>query len=414
MISSENYLTGAILIDSGAVPIAQRYVRPCDFGDERCRAIYSAALDLKGAGKVVDPVSIKEQAAHHGIPLENDYLAQLMDITPTAANAADYARRVAEDSRKRQLKGLLDKVQQNEIESLDKTLSVLREGVRELSEGVPGTGLLTPDDSLREFMDYVTKGNSRSNFIPSRFPILDKTLGGGFIRGGLYIVGARPAVGKSSFAVNLADTIRGNVLLVSLEMAPAQITGKRVSRRTGIPTGQLLAGKINEEEWTKVIQASNVLLKSGVHLNDRYDLTVPGIQSLAEGVPNLQAIIVDYLGLILPTNRGGSTYENTTQISRGLKRLALALNVPIICLCQLSRSVESREDKRPRLSDLRDSGAIEQDADGVLFLYRDDYYKGATGDESHAILSIAKNRHGGLGTIDFKFHRAISRFLEVP
>lgn len=414
MISNENYLAGAILIDSGAIPLAQRHVSSADFADERCRAVYSAAICLEASGKVIDPVSIKEQAARNGTVLEDDYLVQLMDITPTAAYAADYARRVAEDSRKRRLKELLEKVQQNDAASLSETLSALRDGVQEISEGVSHVGLLSPNDSLHRFMDYATKGSSQSNFVPSRFPLLDKTLGGGFIKGGLYIIGARPAVGKSSFAVNLADTIRGNVLLVSLEMSPDQITAKRFSRRTAIPTGRLLSGQLSDEEWGKLAQASDVLLRSGVHLNDRYDLTVAEIRNLAESVSDLQAVIVDYLGVIQPSNRGGSSYENTTQISRDLKRLALSLNIPIICLCQLSRSVEGRGDKRPRLSDLRDSGAIEQDADSVMFLYRDDYYNGVTGDSSTVTLNVAKNRHGGLGTIDYLFFREISGFKEVP
>lgn len=414
MISNEAYLAGSILIDARAVLLCERHVRPSDFEDERCKAVYSAALGLGAAGKVIDPVSIKDRAAQDGVVLENNYLVQLMDITPTAANAADYARRVAEDARKRRLKELLEKVQQNDTASLDETLSALRDGLQELSEGGMHVGLLSPDDSLHRFMDYAAKGSSQSNFVPSRFPLLDKTLGGGFIKGGLYIIGARPAVGKSSFAVNLADTIRGNVLLISLEMSPDQITAKRFSRRTAIPTGRLLSGQLSEEEWSKLAQVSDVLLRSGVHLNDRYDLSVAGIQSLAESVSDLQAVVVDYLGLIQPANRGGSTYENTTQISRDLKRLALSLNVPVICLCQLSRSVESREDKRPRLSDLRDSGAIEQDADAVVFLFRDDYYKGITGDSSTVALNIAKNRHGELGTITFQFFRAISGFKEVP
>ncbi len=414
MIGNEEYLAGSILIDAEAVPLCERYVRTGDFRDERCRAVYSAALGLRAAGKVIDPVSIKDQAAHDGVALGLDYLVQLMNITPTAAHAADYARRVAEDARKRQLKELLERIQQNDAAPLHETLSALREGMQELSDCTTHTGLISPDDSLRRFMDYAAKGSSQSNFVPSRFPLLDKTLGGGFIRGGLYIAGARPAVGKSSFAVNLADTIQGNVLFVSLEMSPDQITGKRFSRRTGIPTGRLLSGQLSEEEWGKLAQASDILSRSGVYINDRYDLTVSGVQNLAESVPDLQAVIVDYLGLIQPASRGGSTYENTTQISRDLKRLALSLNVPIICLCQLSRSVESREDKRPRLSDLRDSGAIEQDADAVMFLYRDDYYKGQAGDPSVVNLNVAKNRHGGLGTIDFRFFRAISRFAEVP
>jgi replicative DNA helicase len=252
-----------------------------------------------------------------------------------------------------------------------------------------------------------------ANFVPSGFAVLDEILGGGFIKGGLYIIGARPAVGKSSFAVNLADTIKGSVLFVSLEMGDELITAKRCARITGIPSGYILNGKLSEAQWEKIGIATSYLHRSAVYINSRFDLTVDQIQGLAQSIPDIQAIIIDYLGLIRPATQGGSTYENVSQISRDLKRLALSLNVPVVCLSQLSRTVEGREDKRPRLSDLRDSGAIEQDADAVMFLYREDYYRGAGGASSAVQLNVAKNRHGSCGTSEFTFYRAISAFKEV-
>lgn len=412
-MTSEKYLAGAILIDSKALELSRGLVSPGDFADVRCRAVFDAAASILSEGGIVDPVTIRERAARMGTDVSNEYIVQLMEITPTAANAADYARRVAEDARRRRVKDLASRVLEDPASTAGELLATLQRETRELSTGT-SAGLLSPNESLRRFTDFVAAaGEGAANFVPSRFPLLDNILGGGFIKGGLYIIGARPAVGKSSFAVNLADTIKGPVLFVSLEMGDELITAKRCSRLTGIPTGRILGGKLSDDEWGKIETATTYLFRSGVHLNSRFDLTVDQIQGLAQTVPGLQAIIIDYLGLIRPATKGGSTYENVSQVSRDLKRMALSLNVPVVCLSQLSRTVEGREDKRPRLSDLRDSGAIEQDADAVLFLYRDDYYKGTQATESAVQLNVAKNRHGSCGTTNFTFFRAISAFKEV-
>lgn len=162
--------------------------------------------------------------------------------------------------------------------------------------------------------------------------------------------------GASTFAVNLADNISGNTLFVSLEMTSEQITAKRVSRRIGVSSSRLLSGQLSDQAWEKVAMASSDISQRGLYLNSRYDLTVQQISLLAQAVPELRAVIVDYLGLIQPATRSASTYESISAISRELKRMAISLNVPVICLCQLSRQVESRQNRRPMLSDLRDSG----------------------------------------------------------
>lgn len=417
-VNNEAYIAGALLIDGKQVVQAIRgIVSRNDFHVEVYGAIFSAAFSLAADNEAIDPVSIRHRAKREGVELSNELLVDLMECTPTAANCVEYAQRVAEDAQKRRIKELASRIEEDETSSSDELLAALQRETEVIRGGSVQKGLLTPSDTLRRFTDHIVEaGEGRCNFVSSGFLRLDQILGGGFIRGGLYILGARPAVGKSTYAINLADNIKGNCLLVSLEMTPEQITSKQVSRLTGLSSSRLLSGRVSEEDWTGIAMAVSAISEQGVFINDRYDLTVQRIQLLAQKVPELRAVIVDYLGLIQPATRSGSTYENISQISRELKCMAISLNVPVICLCQLSRTVENRENKRPRLSDLRDSGAIEQDADAVMFLYREDYYTGgpADGQPSLVHLDVAKNRHGRTGQSEYSFFLQTSTFLEVP
>lgn len=416
-VTNEAYIAGALLIDEKTIQAIRSIIRREDFHIEVYGAIFSAALSLAADSEPIDMISIRDRAQKEGTELSKDFLLELMDCTPTAAYCVEYAHRVAEDAQKRRIKELATRIQEDDISTSDELLAALQRETEVIRGGSYQKGLLTPSDTLRRFTDHVVEaGEGRCNFVSSGFPRLDHILGGGFIRGGLYIVGARPAVGKSTYAINLADNIKGNCLLVSLEMTPEQITSKRVSRLTGLSSAKLLSGRVSDDDWVEIARASSALYEQGVFLNSRYDLTVQQIQLLAQSVPELRTIIVDYLGLIQPSTRSSSTYENISQISRELKRMAISLNVPVICLCQLSRSVESRADKRPLLSDLRDSGAIEQDADAVMFLYRQDYYTGgpAEGQPSFVQLDVAKNRHGRTGQVEFSLWLSSSTFKEVP
>lgn len=416
-MTNEQYLAGAILIDGEKVlPAVRGILPPGAFQLEAYRAVYVAGLSLLDAGEPIDPVSIKTQAKRQGVELSNNLLSQLMETVPSTAYCVSYAHRVAEDARTRAVKELAERIQSDTVSSADELLATLQREMEAIRDSSYQRGLLTPCDTLHRFMNYVVQaGEKRDNFISSGYSKLDNILGGGFIRGGLYILGARPAVGKSTFAVNLADNIEGNALFVSLEMTPEQIIAKRVSRRIGVSSSRLLSGQLSEQAWEKVAMASSDISQRGLYLNNRYDLTVQQIALLSQTVPELRAVIVDYLGLIQPATRSASTYENISAISRELKRMAISLNVPVICLCQLSRQVESRQNKRPVLSDLRDSGAIEQDADGVLFLYRDDYYSGgpADGQPSAVELTVAKNRHGQTGETGFNLWLKYSYFKEA-
>lgn len=416
-MNNEEYIAGAILIDGTQVLPAIRGILPAGaFQYDEYRAVYTAGLSLLDAGEPIDPVSIKTKAKQQGVELPEKLLVELMEVVPTAAYCVDYAHRLAEEARKRRIKELAGRIQSDTVSTSEELLAAMQREAQAIQGSHCQRGLLSPNDTLRRFMDYVVNaGKNRDNFLSSGFPGLDRLLGGGFIRGGLYILGARPAVGKTTFALNLADNISGNTLFVSLEMTPEQITAKRVSRRVGLSSSRLLSGQLSDQAWEKVAMASSDISQRGLYLNNRYDLTVQQIHLLAQSVPQLRCVILDYLGLIQPATRSASTYENISAISRELKRMAISLNVPVICLCQLSRQVESRQNKRPMLSDLRDSGAIEQDADGVLFLYRDDYYNGGPvdGQPSAVELSVAKNRHGQTGETSFNLWLKYSYFKEA-
>ncbi len=410
---TETCLAGAILLDEQCLPEVQNIVTANDFESELCRAVFIAACDLSAEGAAVDPVSISERAKRYGVTLRREWILDAMEIVPTANNASMYAHQVAEDARCRRVRSLAMQIVDDPLSTSDDLLADLQRGIEQIQTDSFCQGLNAPDDRIRGLFDHIIKSGS-SQFVPSGYDRLDKILGGGFIRGGLYIIGARPAVGKTTFALNLAENIKGNVLFVSLEMSPEAITAKQFSRLTGISVSDILTGKGGDEMWTKLATASVRISDSGIFLNRRYDLTPGQLQLQAKSVPDLQAIVVDYLGLLLPNTPTASTYERISAISRELKRIALQMKVPVICLSQLSRGVESREDKRPRLSDLRDSGAIEQDADSVMFLYRDDYYHPEfdAGGPSVVELSVAKNRHGSLGKVDFLAFLHSSYFRE--
>lgn len=265
-MNSEQYLCGAILIDGAQVLSAIRGILPAGaFQYGEYRAVYTAGLSLLDAGEPVDPVSIKAQAKRQGVELTNQLLTELMEIVPTTTNCVDYAHRVAEEACTRVVKELAERIQSDTVSSADELLATLQRETEAIRGSSYQRGLLTPCDTLRRFMDYVVQaGEKHDNFIPTGFKGLDGILGGSFIRGGLYILGARPAVGKSTFALNLADDMAGNSLFVSLEMSPEQLLAKRISRVTGYSAAKLLSGQLPDEAWEAVGMATTCIEKSGV------------------------------------------------------------------------------------------------------------------------------------------------------
>ena len=281
--------------------------------------------------------------------------------------------------------------------------------------------LATPAEVLLSFQEHREQMDSGTgvSFVPTGFRNLDTLLGGGMLSGGLYLLAARPGMGKTSLALCIADkaAARGPVLFVSLEMDPEQLSAKRLARETGIPSDKLLFGGLTSEEYDRVAQGSVSLSKLSLYLNRRPQATVEDIATLARKVKGLQLLVIDYFGLIQPSEKGRSRYESATEISGRLKALARSLKVPILCLAQLNRENMERRDKRPQLSDLRDTGALEQDADGVMLLHRPDYYE-AKGDKldpwepTPVEVILAKNRHASTGVCHIIFYLATCRVLQ--
>lgn len=416
-LNAEYGVAGSILIDPAAFPPAAELVAADDFSSALCRTIFRAAQDLHTQGRPIDPVIVQKWGADHGQTLEDNALRELMEITPTAANVRQYAAIVSLAAKRRGLKAIAQRIVEDVDTPTEQLLADASAELGELLEKAAGKRCLSSSDQMRSFYDdLAARESGRKNMIPSGFPKLDGILGGGFLRGGLYIVAARPGMGKTTFALNLTDQIKGGVLFVSLEMSENQLAAKRIASVTGIPSHRLLSGyNMTEEEHEKIASAAAALASSGVVMNKRCGATVAEIAAMARTVEGLSAVVVDYLGLIQPGNARVSRYEATTEISGALKRLAISLNVPVIALAQLNRAAESREDKRPRISDLRDSGSIEQDADGVLLLYRSDYYNKEPKqrwEPSLIELEVAKNRHAGCGVNYFNGYLAVSKMVE--
>lgn len=418
-LNAENAVAGAILIDPRAFDLVADALSPEDFQSELCRSVYQAAQGLSQKGEPIDPVAIGKYIRESGGQISNDTIVELMDITPTAANAPYYAGLVRDKARRRGLHRVAEHILEDDSTPTDEMLSSVAAEVSTLVEAAVGNRCVTSSDMMRSFYaDLEAREGGRKNFVSSGFPMLDDCLGGGFLNGGLYIIAARPGMGKTTLALNLAESFPGGVLFVSLEMSENQLTAKRVARETGIPSNRLLLGSgISEEESEKICTATVKLSGSGLSVNRRMGATVPEIGVMARSVHNLSAVVVDYLGLI-QHNGAGSRYEAVTEISGALKRLAMSLNVPIIALAQLNRAAETRLDKKPCLADLRDSGAIEQDADGVLLLYRQDYYEKQDKPPKRWTPSlieceVAKNRHAATGKVLFNAYLSVSRIAQA-
>lgn len=416
LFDAEVGVAGSILRDENAYFRVAKLVGEDSFALATPRNIFHAAAVLAAEGKVIEPIPIRELLAKEGITLTNETMLEYMEVTPTAANAEAYAESVQDHARRRRLIQLGEELTSSDRDTLD-LLNFAGDTLEQIRQGGQETACITSREMLSSFYETLSaREKGERNTVSSSYPRLDKILGGGFLRSGLYIVGARPGMGKTMFALNLADRMQGSVLFVSLEMSEDQITARRLARLSGVNSTRLLMGALDDEEYSKIGQCTSQLYKSRVVVNRRPSATVAEIGLMARSVKELSCIIVDYLGLIRSDDPRANLYERTTKISGELKQLARALNVPVIALAQLSRSIEGRTNKRPVMSDLRDSGAIEQDADGVLFLYRPGYYNDENPKEwegSYVECSIAKNRHGSCGKVEFNAFLATSRFEEI-
>ncbi len=395
--NAEASIVGCLLLCPDTKPAVAKLVSEGDFSSPAYGAMFSAAMEMDEPDSTVFHDAVKRR----GYTLPDGFFAGLGDIAVSRHNVELYARLLREDAQRRQLRELGQQLQDSTEEAAG-LITAAASRLREIERGSITGDIASPDDAFHAFWEHRRKVESGAGAVPTGFAPLDAILGGGMLRSGLYILAARPGMGKTTVALQFADSIAANVgrvLFVSLEMSLEQIEGKRIARMSGIPSDEILLGNGKNLDYRKIRSAAEELKKIPLHVSRRPTATVAQIRRMAKQIENLQCVVVDYLGKIAPSNSKASRYEATTVISGDLKTLAVELGVPVLCLAQLNRENTGRNDKRPQLSDLRDSGAIEQDADGVIMLHREDYYAADETPlkpwESVALeLIIRKNRHG--------------------
>lgn len=418
LATAEYSLVGCVLIDARCLPAAREILPTAEaFASEPCRKAYAAACRLEDEDKGIDPVIVGRAAG-----LSNDFLMQCMDLAPTCTRAAEYAKAVLDGYQRRQLQALGEKLQTEALcagSTADQLLTEARSTLDDLASTPGRCSVKSARDSLLDFMTFraeVQQGKRQA--IRTGFPSLDRILGG-FAQGGFYVMAARPGVGKSALGIALADMMARNrrVLYVSLEMTEAELNARRVAAVSDITCtfGKLLFGKTTEEQDAAIANACGKLYAHKLQISAVSTLTVPELELQARNV-GAEVVIVDYLGLLSAEDKRLSEYDRVTQISGDLKRLAKRLGCVVLALCQLNRESVSApgQDTRPRLSQLRSSGAIEQDSDGVLLLHRPEYGKTETPREASApqqfFVDVAKNRHGRTGTAELAWYAPVNRF----
>ncbi len=431
-ILAEQSVLGAIFIDEGKLVFVREYIEAEDFFKHAHRLIFAAMVALSERNEAIDATTMRNYLANHG-DLENigglAYLAEVINSVPTSANAEYYAKIVAEKSNLRKLiDRLTDSVNQayEGADDADTIIANAEKALIDVSEGASRSGFKRIDDVLNlnfENLEARSQQTSDITGIASGYPALDN-MTTGFHEEELIILAARPAVGKTAFALNVAQNIGTKlgltVAIFSLEMGAESLVDRMLAAEGVINSRSIRTGQLTDEEWQKLMIAQSNLARASIYIDDTPGIRITEIRSrarkLAQETGNLGLVLIDYLQLITGNGRE-SRQQEVSEISRQLKILAKELKVPVIALSQLSRSIEQRQDKKPMLSDLRESGSIEQDADIVAFLHRDDYYhneeeEGGIPNNTVEVI-IEKNRSGARGSVELMFQKEYNKFSSI-
>ncbi|MFW3332365.1 replicative DNA helicase [Aerococcus viridans] len=440
-IEAEQAVLGAILLDSDVFISVLEYVSADDFYSRANQLIFEAMEELNRDDEAIDALTVQQKLNNMHM-LENvggyEYIFQLANDTPTAANAEYYARIVEEKSLLRKLIQASNKIARESFEQEESVSVILDEAEKSIlnvAENRNRNGFIHIRDVVFESMqnlDDLSKNGQDVTGIPTGYPDLD-AMTAGLQPEELIILAARPAVGKTAFALNIAQNVAtkqdGVVAVFSLEMGAGSLVNRMICAEGSINAGHLRTGQLTEDEWSDLIVASGALSEADIYIDDTPGIRVTEIRSksrrLLKERGRLDLIVIDYLQLIEGSGkRNENRQQEVSDISRQLKKIAKELHVPVIALSQLSRGVEQRQDKRPVLSDIRESGSIEQDADIVAFLYRDDYYERGEGEEDDGggeprlednivEVIIEKNRSGARGTVKLIFTKEFNKFSSV-
>ena len=426
---AEQAVLGSMLTDNDAVMAAVEVLKEDAFYREDNKIIYQAILNLYSKSEPIDIITLKDELESMG-KFEQvggfEYLASLPDKVPTTANVQKYIKIVEEKSVLRNLIKTANEIIElgyNPTEDVEDIMDGAEKKIFDIMQS-KNTKSYTPikDVLVESFTNLEKLYNQKQHVtgVPTQFYDLDDKTAG--LHGSeLILVAARPAMGKTAFALNIATNaaLRANVpvAIFSLEMSKDQLVNRMLCSEAMVDSNKVRTGKLDEEDWTKLAEAIGPLSEAGVYIDDTPGISVMEIRTKCRKLKmekNIGLVVIDYLQLISGNNkRNGSREQEISEISRSLKVLAKELNVPVIALSQLSRAVEQRDDHRPMLSDLRESGAIEQDADIVMFLYRDDYYNKESAEKDIAEVIIAKQRGGSTGTVKLYWMGNYTKFVNI-
>ncbi len=427
-IEAEQSVIGAMLIDAETITVASEYITGDDFYGKQYGILFDAMVELHDEGVPVDLITLQDRLKEKGAPPEIyslEYIGDIMRAVPTSANIKRYASIVAEKSVMRRLIRVNEEIANSCYSQKEPLENIL-------------------DDAEKKIFDVVQKRNN-GDFVPIRQVVMNTmnmieaaSKSGGAVTGiatgfldldyktagmqpsDLILVAARPSMGKTAFVLNIAQHVafKDNkaVAIFSLEMSKEQLVNRLLSLESKVNSQAIRTGNMKDDEWERLVESADVIAKSKLIIDDTPSISMAELRSKCRKFKleyDLQMIIIDYLQLMSGSGRTESRQQEISDISRSLKALARELNVPVIALSQLSRAVEQRPDHRPMLSDLRESGAIEQDADVVMFIYRDDYYNKDTELKNVAEINIAKQRNGAIGTINLAWLPDYTQFANL-
>lgn len=428
-LEAEQSVLGSMLIDARCVPDVIGLLRPEEFYLKQNREIYETIYTMFNFSEKIDPVTVLDKMKERGVYDEAhsyDYIAQLLQITPTAANVKQYCTIVHDKALMRDLATAADDIHQmvydgsgtaqDMLEAAEKKVFALRREDSGDSLQHIGKVLLNVYDRLEE----LAQSGSEIPGLSTGLHDVDRKING-LNKTDLLLIAARPGMGKTSIALNIALNVAKKypdkaVVFFNLEMSREQMAMRLLANESFVDLQKLVTGQLTEEDWGKLSIASSALSQTDIRVDDNPTITVAEMNAKCRRIENLGLVFIDYLQLMTsaaPGKGGENRVTVVSEISRALKIMAKELNVPVICMSQLSRANESRTDKRPMLSDLRESGAIEQDADSVMFIYRDDYYNKDSEEKNIAELIVAKNRHGETGTVKLQWLPQFTTFSDL-
>ena len=428
-LEAEQAIIGSMLTDKDAVISAIEVLKEQDFYREDNKAIYSAILNLYNRSEPIDIITVKSELESMG-KFEQvgglEYLAELPEKVPTTANAMKYIKIVEEKSTLRSLIKTANEIIElgyNPTEEVEEIMEGAEKKIFNIMQAKNTKGYTPIKDVLVDSFTQLEELYNRKQHItgvPSGFTELDYRTAG-FHGSELILIAARPAMGKTAFVLNIATNAsvkaKVPVAVFSLEMSKEQLVNRILCSEAMVDSNKVRTGKLEENDWTKLAGAIGPLSEAEIYIDDTPGINIMEIRAKCRKLKlekNIGMVVIDYLQLIQGSGkRGGSREQEISEISRSLKILAKELNVPVIALSQLSRAAEQRPDHRPMLSDLRESGAIEQDADIVMFLYRDDYYNQDSEKKDIAEVIIAKHRGGSTGTVELLWLGSYTKFVNL-